>query len=160
MPPCNSPKILPNRKFFFLLQHNKTKQKKKDTHKLHPWNSAAGCPSNVMSVRRGELQSWSFAIWLYRGKEVGKNRPVFFLLVCLKKKRFLFCMRLIMLLTFCWDVYYFSLIYCTIHCQLPNKAYEKWNPWRPYSSPREQSILCSFFVVWNTGKAFYRVQSN
>lgn len=32
-----------------------------------------------MSVRRGGLQSWSFAIWLYRGKEVEKKTNLFLL---------------------------------------------------------------------------------
>ena len=40
------------------------------------------------------------------------------------KKRFSFCMRLIILLTFSLRCILFPLIHCMIHCQLQNKAYE------------------------------------
>lgn len=40
------------------------------------------------------------------------------------KKRFSFCMRLIIMLTFSLRCILFPLIHCMIHCQLQNKAYE------------------------------------
>lgn len=72
-----------------------------------------------MSVWRG-LQSWSFAIWLHRGKEVKR-----------KKKRFSFCMHLVILLTFFpWDVYYYYFLWFTVWfiVSCKNKAYENQVP--------------------------------
>lgn len=89
-------------------------------HKCHfvntwpPWNSSAGCPSNMMSVWRG-LQSWSFAICLYEGRN-WKNKAE-------KEKRFILHAPP-HLLTFYLRCIWFPLIHCMIHCQLQNKAYE------------------------------------
>lgn len=72
-----------------------------------------------MSVWRG-LQSWSFAIWLHRGKEVKR-----------KRKRFSFCMHLVILLTFFpWDVYYYYFLWFTVWfiVSCKNKAYENQVP--------------------------------